>query len=271
VSPILGSFLGQPLHAYGTFLGLSFAAGWVVALLEAMRRKLPTERVAGCFIIAGVLALVMSRVLWLLTNPGAQQAAVGTQGLVAYGGFIGGTMGVVIGARLLHVPLLAWADCAAPATAVGLAITRIGCFFNGCCWGKPTEMPWGVHFPHVDGVVHPTQLYEAFGGLLIVVPATFYASHKLRPGTAPLVFFATYAPLRFLIEVLRDDPDRGGFGPFSTSQWIAIVSASMALVLLRLLHRTPLPAAAAPAVSATDATAGAAADGTPKKKRRKKR
>ena len=69
-------------------------------------------------------------------------------GLVIYGGFIGAAAGFVVFMRKHKLPLLAMADLVAPSFMIGLALGRIGCFLNGCCYGGETDWPWAVTFPN---------------------------------------------------------------------------------------------------------------------------
>ena len=72
---------------------------------------------------------------------------VANGGLVIYGGFFGGVAGLLAFFRKYRVPLLATADLVAPSLMLGLAIGRIGCLLNGCCYGGPCDLPWAVTFP----------------------------------------------------------------------------------------------------------------------------
>jgi phosphatidylglycerol---prolipoprotein diacylglyceryl transferase len=115
---------------------------------------------------------------------------------------------------------------------VGLALHRtLACFMAGCCYGKPTDMPWGVMYPpsakafrSFGGVpVHPTQIYEAILGLFMFTVLVLYRGRKNRaPGELFALQLLIYGAGRFIIEFFRGDTDRGGFGPFSTSQWLGL-------------------------------------------------
>lgn len=127
------------------------------------------------------------------------------------------------------------ADYCAAAGALGHAVGRLGCFFNGCCHGRPTDVPWAVAFsdpmadmdPALLGIpLHPVQLYEAFAELLLaaviirgVLPAV--RTRRLRQGTGFFLYMGGYALLRFTVEFFRGD-DRGRLLPgLSPSQWVS--------------------------------------------------
>src|SRR5262249_26307457 len=102
--------------------------------------------------------------------------ALWSGGLTMYGGVLAALAASWLYLRRRKVAFLAMADLVAPSLGLGPGLTRIGCFLNGCCSGRPTTSPWGVHFPPDSYVahlfpgqaVHPTQLYSSLTGLLIV-------------------------------------------------------------------------------------------------------
>ena len=137
----------------------------------------------------------------------------------------------------------------APGIALGHVVGRFGCFFAGCCYGKPTDVAVGasrspIRSPPPTSArrsnvpLHPTQLYEAGAELLILGAA---AGHRARgrpfPGRTFWLYMLLYAVSRFVIEFYRGDP-RGVVGMFSTSQFISLVLAPLADRHARL-PRTP--------------------------------
>ena len=249
----LGDFEAIPIHSYGVMLGLSLVVGWYLTLGLAEKDGLPRETMANCYVYTALSAVIMSRVLYYVTNPGEFKSfweifALWRGGLVAYGGFLGGFVGSVIYLRREKVPLWPWADVAAPSLASGLFFTRIGCYLFGCDFGKPLPpaspdwlkkmgtfphwsegtLPRGSGSPawvqHVQQrlvdfeaatslPVHPTQIYESLvGGFLLLLLFAVRRNLKFR-GQVFLTFTFAYGVLRFLLEILRDDFERGEFGP----------------------------------------------------------
>jgi phosphatidylglycerol:prolipoprotein diacylglycerol transferase len=249
----LGDFTSIPIHSYGVMLGLSLVVGWYLTLGLAEKDGLPKETMANCYVFTALSAVIMSRVLYYVTNPSEFKSfweifALWRGGLVAYGGFLGGFVGSVIYLRREKVPLWPWADVAAPSLASGLLFTRLGCYLFGCDFGKP--LPSGSPewlkkmgtFPHwSDGTlprgsgspawvqhvsqhlidfdsagslpVHPTQIYESLvGALLLLLLFAVRRTLKFR-GQVFLTFTFAYGVLRFLLEIIRDDTERGEFGP----------------------------------------------------------
>jgi phosphatidylglycerol---prolipoprotein diacylglyceryl transferase len=128
-------------------------------------------------------------------------------GLSWFGGFLGGVGAGLWALRRRGIPILAALSAAAPALAIGHAIGRIGCFLVGDDYGRPTDLPWGVAFPHglppTSIPVHPTQLYEA-GGLAVIA---WILIKWRRSGLSDRIVFGRYlllaGALRFGIEFIR--------------------------------------------------------------------
>jgi phosphatidylglycerol:prolipoprotein diacylglycerol transferase len=184
-------------------------------------------------------------------------------GLVAYGGMIGGFLASWYGCRKRGIELLRWADVSAPSVVLGTAITRIGCFLFGCDFGARSSVPWAIRFPgpnplapqgspawqhHVRDFglsqsaqwsfpVHPTQFYESLVGLSLFGLLMWIRAHRRFSGQVFLAWVFGYGILRPLIEIVRDDDQRGNVGVLSTSQFIGIVSVALGLGLLIALVR----------------------------------
>ncbi len=274
----LGDFTSIPIHSYGVMLGLSLVVGWYLTLGLAEKDGLPKETMANCYVFTALSAVIMSRVLYYVTNPGEFQSiweifALWRGGLVAYGGFLGGFVGSVIYHRREKVPLWPWADVAAPSLASGLLLTRIGCYLFGCDFGKPlpsaspdwlkklgtfphwTEgtLPRGSGSPawmqHVQQQlidfdtagslpVHPTQIYESLvGGLLLVLLFAVRRNLKFR-GQVFLTFTFAYGVLRFLLEMIRDDFERGEFGPH-LAEHVMISGGLLVFALAYIIFMAP--------------------------------
>jgi phosphatidylglycerol:prolipoprotein diacylglycerol transferase len=263
VRPILlGLPFGLPLYAYGAMLCLSVLIGRYVALRLAERDGMDPAVMDRCALWTLAAALIGARLLFLVTNPdqvnGVSETLIWWNGgLVAYGGFLGGFLGSAIFCRVRRLSVLAWADCAVPSLCIGLIFTRLGCFLAGCDFGHPWDGLWGVRFPagspayqeHVAlglvpaGVthslpVHPTQLYESAAGFILLVAVMTVRRLRTRPGQIFLSFVLGYAVLRYGIEILRADPQRGAVGAFSTSQFIAVATFLLAAASLYVSRRS---------------------------------
>ena len=246
----LGNF---PINTYGVLLALAFLAALLVAARLAARDGLPRERVYDLGLWMLLAALVGSKVLLLFVEPEYRAAPLRLLSLdflrsggVFYGGFLGA---VTVGYFLVRRYRLPWwrtADAFAPGIALGQAIGRQGCFAAGCCWGKPTSLPWGVQFTElgheITGVplgvhLHPTQLYESFAALIFFALLVWLHRRRRFEGQVILTYAVLYALTRFVIEFFRDDPRGDVLGlttltGLSTSQLIALAVGLLSLVVL---------------------------------------
>jgi phosphatidylglycerol:prolipoprotein diacylglycerol transferase len=262
VRPILLELpFGLPLYGYGAMLCLSIIAGRFLALRLAGRIGMDARTLDRCCIWTLVGAFIGSRLLFVVTNLNQLNGIVDVLafwngGMVAYGGFLGGFVASALFCRVHRIPLLAWADCAVPALALGLMLTRIGCFLGGCDFGQPWDGPWSVTFPvgspafnqqMLDGLlpagatqslpVHPTQLYESIAGFALLILVLAVHRRRTFSGQTFVAFTAGYAVLRFLIEIVRADAGRGAIGPLSTSQFIAVATLVSVAALSYVLRR----------------------------------
>jgi phosphatidylglycerol:prolipoprotein diacylglycerol transferase len=154
---------------------------------------------------------------------------------VYYGGLLLALASAAWFLKSRHLPFWKTADLAAPGIAIGQAIGRLGCLSAGCCYGKSAHIPWSITFtnPYAHdnaGVplnipLHPTQVYESLGAILLFAFLTWHLPRKRMHGQILIEYIILYATLRFLIEIFRGD-DRGFvlYGLLSTSQFIAILT-----------------------------------------------
>jgi phosphatidylglycerol:prolipoprotein diacylglycerol transferase len=169
---------------------------------------------------------------------------------VYYGGLLlalGSAIWYLLKKRL---PARAIADAAAPGIALGQAIGRLGCLSAGCCYGKPTHLPWGITFTNpysyenvgvpLNIPLHPTQIYESVGTFFLFVFLLWRLSKKHKPGQIILEYLSIYAVLRFVIEFYRND-ERGSvfYGLLSTSQFISILTLLGAGIAYYFIVRRP--------------------------------
>lgn len=218
---------------YGVLVAAGFATGLWVAGRRAPREGLTPETVYDLgmwLILAGILGAKVFYVTLFWDDFSAGWRAEGwralREGFVFYGGFIAAVLAVMVYARAKRLPLMKLADLLAPSLALGHAFGRVGCFFNGCCFGKACDLPWGVTFPppHLAAgfPVHPTQLYEAAGNLLIFAGLSWWWRRKRFDGEIWWGYVLSYGVLRFANEFLRGDYPHRYFDLFSVSQLIAL-------------------------------------------------
>jgi phosphatidylglycerol---prolipoprotein diacylglyceryl transferase len=167
-------------------------------------------------------------------------------GGVFYGGLLAAILTGYFLMKRYKLPWWKTADACAPGIALGNFFGRQGCFAAGCCWGKPTNLPWGVKFTQlghdITGVptevhLHPTQLYESFAMLLVFFFLLWLHRRRSFNGQVILAYALLYSVIRFAIEFVRDDPRGDILGlttltGLSTSQLISLVVGIAALILL---------------------------------------
>jgi phosphatidylglycerol---prolipoprotein diacylglyceryl transferase len=246
----IGNF---PINTYGVFLALAFLGAIMVTVRLGARDGLPRERIYDLCLWMLLASLVGSKLLMLFTEPEYRDHPALLfsldflrSGGVFYGGLIGAALAGYFLMRRYKLPWWKTADACAPGIALGNVLGRQGCFSAGCCWGKPTTMPWGVKFTalghEITGVptgvpLHPTQLYESFSMIIVFVLLLWLHKRRRFSGQVILAYGLLYAVVRFVIEFYRDDPRGDILGlttltGLSTSQLIGIVVGIGALVIM---------------------------------------
>jgi phosphatidylglycerol:prolipoprotein diacylglycerol transferase len=246
----IGNF---PINTYGVFLAIAFLCAILIAVRLARRDGLPAEKIYDLSLWMLLAGLAGSKILMLFTEPDYRDnpALLLSLDFLRSGGvFYGGLLGAVLAGYFLmkryKLPWWKTADACAPGIAVANFFGRQGCFAAGCCWGKPTTLPWGVKFSElghqITGVptdvhLHPTQLYESFAMLLAFFFLLWLHKRKRFDGQVILAYALLYSAIRFAIEFVRDDPRGDVFGltsltGLSTSQLISLVIGIWALILL---------------------------------------
>jgi len=251
----VGSF---PINTYGVFLAIAFLCAILVAVRLGARDGLPRERIYDLSLWMLLGGLIGSKILMLFTEPEYRDHPLQLLSLdflrsggVFYGGLIGAVLTGYFLMKRYKLPWWKTADACAPGIAIGNFFGRQGCFAAGCCWGKPTSLPWGVKFTELghqitgvptDVYLHPTQLYESFTMLIVFLFLLWMHKRKRFSGQVILLYALLYSVVRFAIEFVRDDPRGDIFGlttltGLSTSQMISLVVGIAAAVVLIIRWR----------------------------------
>lgn len=224
--PILFSSFGITIHTYGMMVALGSLCGIALALYLAHKDGLDVDRCIDLSIYVLVSSIVGARILYVIAFWDDYKGNVLSAfmlwqgGLVFYGGLICAIL--VLSYFTIKYKMSLWRilDVATPGTALALAIGRLGCFFNGCCYGVEASVPWAVHFPELPGLRHPTQLYE-FTYVILLLAYLLYLWHKRKYfGQVFIQGLMFYSVLRFANEALRVAPHY--WLNLSGSQWISI-------------------------------------------------
>lgn len=237
------------LRSYGLAMAVSFVLGLLLAARLNRREGRDSEELLdlGTWIMLG--AVLGARILYVIVEwpEFAPQpwtvVAVWQGGLVYYGGLIGAGLTAYAFMKLKRMPVWSYADVLAPGLALGQVTGRLGCFFNGCCYGRE-DHNFGLVFPALgDNIPRlPTMLYEAAFCLLLSAFLYWFWARRRFAGQVFWLYVLLYAVWRFGIEFLRGDPERGLLvsAALSPSQWISLVGVAVAAVAL-FVHPRPLP------------------------------
>jgi phosphatidylglycerol:prolipoprotein diacylglycerol transferase len=231
---------------FGLTMALAFMVGAWIMERETRRLRFSADFV-GDMILGAVVGGIVGAKLWYVALYGIE-TLWSRSGLVFYGGFLGGVIGVILMGWVKRVPIRWTMHLAAPALAAAYAIGRVGCFVVGDDYGRPTDLPWAVAFPNgappsLAGImtrqfgtvfpagtdpatlvaVHPTQLYEV--AIMLVAFAVLWRWRTATKGTGWL--FGAYLVFagaeRFAVEILRAKDDRF-LGPLTLAQATGILS-----------------------------------------------
>lgn len=238
------------IYSYGFMLALSFFIGIWYAGRRAEKRGVPKEIIQDLGIILILLAVVGSRTLYILTHRDHYHnlldiIALWEGGATYYGGLVLSVIGACIYLRKKKIDFFKAADICAPPAALGVAITRIGCFLSGCCFGSPTSCSLGVVFPAdspagylFSGMnIHPTQLYSSFYGLVILAALLLVERKRLFDGFTFAFFCIFYGASRFTVDFFRYYEESAVLGGLTYNQIISIGLAALGTGLLLVLPR----------------------------------
>jgi phosphatidylglycerol:prolipoprotein diacylglycerol transferase len=220
------------IQGYGTMISIGIVAAILLGIYRGKKRGMNTDVIFDIAIygviggvIGGKLLFILTDLPYIIKNPVVLKDML-SAGFVLYGSIIGGALGVYILLKRKNMSFIKYFDLLAPSVALAQGFGRIGCFLAGCCYGKPTNGPFGVVFKNstyapTDIHIHPTQIYSSIGDFAIAGILILFASRPRKDGQVGGLYMILYSIGRFLIEFLRDDP-RGNVGILSTSQFICI-------------------------------------------------
>ena len=251
------------VQGYGLMIALAIPIAILLMSWNARRlgfRKL-AHRMPELAMLFMAAAFVGGKLGFILSHPEEFSA------LVREGGWKQGLMQgfVFYWAMLLQIPVTWWAlrkldvpvlrgfDALVVGVPVMHGMGRLGCFLAGCCYGCRTDLPWAVTFEHgigLNGVaVHPVQIYEALGNLLLLGVLFWLGRDRSVPGRVLLGYIMGYAVIRFLSEFLRGDGNPVYAGAdvqhvlgnppsgLTQAQWLAIMTWLVGVPLWIYLHR----------------------------------
>lgn len=272
VLPALDDGLGVPIRGYGVMLLVAAAAGTWLSVVRGRTLGFDADTILALGTEIFLWGLVGARLFYVLEYPqqffgpgvslGASLARIvniAGGGLVVFGALPTAAVAAWRFAARRGLSLARLADCAAPGLLVGLAIGRVGCFLNGCCFGGPCDLPWAVRFPEgtapaaaypaADGgslPLHPAQLYAVIDAAILAAMALAFTPLASRPGEVFALVLTLHPVSRILLEVIRVDEPPALGTPLSISQLVSLaLLAAAAVVWWWIGRRTADPPAGA--------------------------
>ena len=225
--PILFHLGPLPIYTFGFLiaLGVFISLQWMAQRARKMGFP-PGDTAFDMVFITVVVGFLSAQFYYVLQNFDGYRDqplkifALWEGGLIFYGGVFGSFLGLWGFLRWKKIPFSKGLDFILPYVALTHAFGRLGCFFNGCCYGKACDLPWATAVPGVAGKVHPTQLYEAFLDLMLFLFLNNRYPKKRFDGEVAALHFAFYAMIRFTVEIFRAEPIFAA--GLTRNQWISL-------------------------------------------------
>lgn len=234
------------IHGYGTMISLGMLTTIIIGCLMAKKKNISIETVIDITILTLICGFIGSKILAcivnfkeFLKNPGM---LISSEGFVIYGAIIGALIGNAIYFTRRKINVVKLMDFALPPILIGHGIGRFGCFFAGCCYGKPYDGIGAITYTNSTFApnnisIYPTQIMSAVFLIITGIILTVFYYKKERPiGLTSGLYFIIYSVGRFTIEFFRDDP-RGSVGILSTSQFISIFIFIVGIIFLVISNK----------------------------------
>ena len=233
--PVCFHFFGRPIYWYGLMIASGFLAAITHWHILAKREARPPGYAGDLGFWLLLAGIVGARIAYVLAN-WADFAdnpwtiiRLDQGGLVYYGGFLAAAATAAVFAYIRRERFWPFTDFAITALPLGHAFGRIGCFLNGCCYGRPATVPWAVTLHNAS--LHPVQLYEAFGELAIYAALMCLYRRHAGKGVLFALYLVLYPILRFACEFFRGDY-RLRLGFFNLAQITSLTLLVFGIVLL---------------------------------------
>lgn len=243
-----------PIRAYGLMLWIGLMLGLFRTIRAGKKQGIPSDHIIDIVLISVIAGVIGAHIASILLDlplyiqhpsdiiglwKGILSPSGGLKGLSFHGGLIGGIGAAYLYCRWKKINFPIMLDLCTPAIALAYGITRIGCFLNGCCYGIPTDLPWGVCFP-VDGSSgamtapsHPVQLYAFAVSVAMYFVLARIESRRRFVWQVFLSYTTMYAVYRFLAEFLRKGVTAEvAFAGLTEAQIVSIVMFAVSVPIL---------------------------------------
>lgn len=243
------------IYSYGVMIAFGCIATYYLILKDPRRATLISENdLAEIFSLSIIVGILGGRLLHLCTSYDelttfVQICSIHEGGFSILGAVIALLIFIPCYMKAKHIPILPALDVAGIYTPFLQAIARLGCFFAGCCFGAPSNLPWAIRYTHEDTLaplycwLHPTQLYSSLSFFAIFLFLYTWAQHHMtRPGQLISLSILLSSFSRFIIDFWRNDREfvvatNNVLLTFSIHQWIALCLMVGTSVLLFILHK----------------------------------
>jgi phosphatidylglycerol:prolipoprotein diacylglycerol transferase len=238
--PVICTWGPFTIYSYGLMLALAFIVGSTLAAMQAKRQNLEADIIFNLSFAIVISGIIGARLFYVITNlkdylkNPLEIIMLQHGGLSWFGGLILGSIAGIAYIKNRKLPLLKTLDLMMPFVALAQAIGRIGCLFNGCCFGKPSE--FGLYFPVHKQILIPTQLYSSLLLVFIFIVLRAIQDKPHRAGQIFFAYLALYSLKRFFIEFWRADNPAIIFN-LTLFQVLSIVLFCIALAGLFLLKK----------------------------------
>ena len=262
--PIPGMGRSLPVFGFGLMFVFALLGAMQLAAWRARREKLDPDALLdmGFWVVVGGILGARGLYVWQYWGTGITSIwsvfKIWEGGIVFYGCILGGAAAIFAYWAYHRFPFLPTIDVVAPSLALGIALGRLGCFMNGCCYGdRCDDLPLGVTFPAHSSPwndqvrrglipqtaerslpIHPTQLYSALDGLVLLALVSAYYPLRRRDGEVLALLAVTYPITRFLIERLRND-EGAFFAGMTISQNISVLIFAAGVLFWAWLSTRP--------------------------------
>ncbi len=229
--PVLFNLGHLEIRVYGLLVAVGFLVAIYFAAYLAERQGIKKDVIYDLGFVIIISSIIGARLLYVFVwykyylKNFHEIFMVWKGGMVFYGGLIGALIGGFLYIKIKKLPFLKIGDICIPFVSLAHSIGRIGCFYNGCCYGKIDEK-CGVVFPVLeDGKPHlPTQIYESILNFInFFILIILYKYFKKKEGFIFYLYFINYSIIRLIIELFRGDEERGQILFLSTSTFISII------------------------------------------------
>lgn len=226
--PVLFKFGQMYIYSYGAMLAAAFLVSSFLARRAAKEANIPPDIITDLALWMLFSGIIGARLLYVLLN--IQQYAqnpleifmLQRGGLAFYGGAAAALITAALYIKYKRHSIYKIGDLIIPYVALGQAIGRIGCFLNGCCFGRPADSFFGVVFPHTTQAIHPTQIYSSLALIFLYGFLRLLQKLKVKEGVVLISYGLLYSAGRFFMEFLRADNSVVVLG-FTFSQFTGVL------------------------------------------------